>query len=71
MGILERNLCVVKSAFHVLSVLQIDVIILKELSFSSYSPTDFLSGLRQTASVATYNISIMPTSLLQVMGTED
>lgn len=33
MGILERNLCVVKSAFHVLPVLQIDVIILKELSF--------------------------------------
>lgn len=30
----------VESAFHVLSVLQIDVIILKELSFSSYSPAD-------------------------------
>lgn len=35
-GILERSLCVcvVASAFHVLSVLQIDVIILKELGFS-------------------------------------
>lgn len=40
-----------ESAFRALSVFQIDVITLKELSFSSNSPNDFLSGVRQTASL--------------------
>lgn len=39
----------VECAFLVFSVLQIDVIIFKELGSSSYFPTDFLSGYRQTA----------------------
>lgn len=39
-----------QSAFRLLSVFQMDVIILKELSFSSYSPNDFFSGVRHTAS---------------------
>lgn len=45
----ERSLCVVECAFLVFSVFQIDVIIFKELGSSSYFPTDFLSGYRQTA----------------------
>lgn len=52
----ERSACVVESASHVLSVLQVEVTILKELSFGSSSPTDLLTGLGRTAPVSLYGI---------------
>lgn len=50
----ERSLCVVKCAFLVFSVLQIDVIIFLEWRSRSYFPADFLCGCGQSVKYLKY-----------------